>query len=134
MPQLATVPTDIKQYGNFVGLENISAPATTRPNPAGAGCVRNQFPRNLIPVCRLDPKAQKVLALCPESRLPWNVNFRSPQVENVYNDQSNGRIDHCFSDMDSVFGRYMTSRLTDRCLQRCFCLPATQRTQLAGAD
>ena len=105
-PQLATVPTEAEKSGDFEGLASIYDPATTRPNPDGSGYIRDPFPGNIIPASRFDPTAQKLLALYPVANLPGAVNFFSNQTEKLDNNQYLGRIDHQFSDKDSIFGHY----------------------------
>jgi hypothetical protein len=108
-PQLATVPTDAEKSGDFAGLAAIYDPATTRPNPNGSGYIRDPFAGNIIPANRFDTTAQKLLTLYPQANQPGAVNFVSNQTEKVDNDQYLGRIDHHFSQKDSVFGHYATS-------------------------
>jgi len=88
---------------------SIYDPATTRANPAGTGYIRDLFPGNVIPTNRWDPVAAKLLALYPAPNLAGKNNFFSDQKESVDNDQYIGRIDHRFSEKDTLFGRYATS-------------------------
>ena len=106
-PQLATVPTVAEKNGIFPGP--IYNPFTTVKNPNGSGYVRTQFANNTIPASLFDPTAAKLLALYPNPNLPGKVNFFSNQRETIAQDQFVGRIDHRFSDKDSVFGRYSDS-------------------------
>jgi hypothetical protein len=112
-PQLATVPTDDEKSGDFAGVAAIYDPATTRPNPDGSGYIRDPFPGNIIPASRFDTTAQKLLSLYPEANQSGAVNFFSNQTEQVDNDQYIGRIDHRFSDKDSIFGHYANSAFNE---------------------
>ncbi|MGH9657739.1 MAG: TonB-dependent receptor domain-containing protein, partial [Bryobacteraceae bacterium] len=95
-------------------------PATTRANPAGSGFVRDPLAGNSVPRSRMDPLSLRVLEHMPLPNVaPNNVftnsnNFlglaSSPSDQGV----TNIRIDHRFSDSDSVFGRYSVTRNTRR--------------------
>ncbi len=68
----STVPTtqeltvNANGYYDFSDLKTpIYDPATTMPNPKGAGYLRTPFPGNLIPANRIDPVAKSVLNLFP---------------------------------------------------------------------
>ncbi|MBI3697785.1 MAG: TonB-dependent receptor, partial [Acidobacteria bacterium] len=67
---------------------------------------RDPFLNNLVPANRWDPVATKLAALFPQPNLPGIVrnHFYNPK-ERVYSDQFNARIDHKFSDRDTMFGR-----------------------------
>lgn len=59
---ITTVPTALQRTGNFSETRNadgsvspIFNPFTTRPNPNGAGFVRDAFPGNIIPQSLFDP-------------------------------------------------------------------------------
>jgi len=106
-PQLAAVPSLSNRAGIFT--QTIYDPATTAANPNGTGSVRTPFPGNVVPANRIDPVSRKLLALYPAPNLTGKNNFFSNQEETVNNDQYIGRIDHRFSDKDSLFGRYSTS-------------------------
>lgn len=112
-PQLATVPTDAEKSGDFAGIATIYDPSTTRANSNGSGYIRDPFPGNVIPASRFDTTAQKLLALYPAANQSGAVNFFSNQTEQVNNDQYIGRIDHRFSDKDSVFGHYADSSFNE---------------------
>jgi len=104
-PQLAVVPTAAQLAGQFNGA--VYDPATTKPNPAGSGYVRTQFANNQIPTTRFDPVAAKLLTLFPAPNLSGANNFFSNQKETISNDQYVLRVDHRFSDKDSVFAHYI---------------------------
>lgn len=104
-PQIATVPTADMLAGKF-GATKIYDPATTTANPGG-GFVRAAFENNIIPQSRWDPVAAKLLTLFPKPNLPGSTNnfFYNP-TQRVYNDQGDARVDHRFSDRDSLFIRF----------------------------
>jgi hypothetical protein len=106
-PQLGVVPTASELQGNFTGT--IYNPATTAPNPNGPGYVRTPFPGNHIPVSDFDPVAAKLLKLFPAPNLKGANNFFSNQKETVNNDQYILRLDHRFTEKDTVFARYIAN-------------------------
>jgi hypothetical protein len=110
-PQLGSVPTAAQRTGQFT--TPIYDPATTVPNPNGTGYVRALFPNDVVPASRFDPVALKLLALYPAPNLPGKNNFFSNQTEKIAQDQYVGRLDHRFSDKDSVFSRFSASRNTN---------------------
>ena len=110
-PQLANVPTLANDEGIF--STKIYDPLSTEKNPNGAGYVRTEFPNNTIPASRFDPVAAKLFALYPKPNLAGKNNFFSNQTESIDNDQFLGRMDHRFSDHDSIFGRYVSSDNTN---------------------
>jgi TonB dependent receptor len=114
-PQLATVPTDLQKEDNFT--VPIYDPNTTIPNPNGSGYVRTLYPKvngyYQIPLSQLDPVGQNLLSLFPEPNLSGAANYFSNQKETIAQDQLVGRVDHRFSDKDSIFFRYSTTRNTN---------------------
>jgi len=110
-PQLGSVPTDAQKSGLFT--TQIYDPATTALSANGQAYVRSAFAGNRIPTSRFDPVALKLLALYPEPNLSGKNNFFSNQRERVDNDQFVGRLDHRFSEKDSLFGRYSSSGNTN---------------------
>ena len=75
------------------------------------GYARNPFPGNILPANRLDPNAINLLNLFPA---PNNSglfnNFSSNPVLSNDTNQFDVRVDHNFSDKDSVFGRVSWAR------------------------
>ena len=106
-PQLAVVPTASQLAGKFTTA--IYDPASTEVNPAGSGYIRTEFANNQIPTGRLDPVAAKLISLFPAPDLTGANNFFSNQKETISNDQFDLRVDHRFSDKDTVFSRYIDS-------------------------
>jgi len=119
----ATVPTALERSGDFSkSLTSLGAaqpiydPATTRVNPNGSGYVRDPIPGNLIPKNRWDPVAVKVLGFMPLANVPPINQFTnqnnylslSPAPDKQGTLQT--KVDHRFSDKDSVFVRYSRNR------------------------
>lgn len=115
----ATVPTDAERRGDFSltrdGQGNripIYDPATTRPNPAGSGFIRDLIPGNVLPASRIDPLSLRVLEFMPRpNQTPNNpftnaLNFLAQATSGLVQSSSSIRIDHRFSKRDSVFFRY----------------------------
>src|SRR6202022_1727510 len=85
-------------------VTGITAPCT----PAGAqqGFVREPFTGNILPAGRLDANAIKLLNLYPAPNLPglFNNYAANPVLRNNA-DQFDVRVDHNFTQKDSIFGR-----------------------------
>jgi hypothetical protein len=118
-PTTQTVPTLAMRRGDFSNLRDANGnliviydPDTTRPNPNGAGFVRDPFANNTIPANRLDPVAQKILAFYPQpNRDPENPftsanNWRDNIDEIRDMRQWTTKVDHRFSSSNSVSMRY----------------------------
>jgi hypothetical protein len=123
--RLSTVPTSLHRAGNFTqtrdgqgNLIPIFDPATTRPNPAGSGWVRDPFPGNIIPSNRFDPVSLRVLEFMPQANAtPINeftqqLNFISLASSPTNQGVLNMRLDHRLSETDSMFFRYSRTRNT----------------------
>src|SRR5437667_2194301 len=94
------VPTAEQRGGDFssLGLRNnqpIFDPATTRPNPTGAGAIRDPFAGNLVPANRITPFAKQVLDFypLPTSSPARGNNFFSTLGNISDNNQFVARID-----------------------------------------
>ncbi len=116
---VTSTPTVEWRNGNFSNLRDASGnlvhiydPATTRPNPSGNGVIRDAFPGNLIPSNRIDPAANALLQFYPlPNRTPVNPftqqnNYLSTINESRDMDQHTAKVDHRFSDQNSLFVRY----------------------------
>jgi hypothetical protein len=108
-----SVPTEEQRNGdfsrlNYRGNRPIFDPATTRPNPAGPGVVRDPFPGNRLPGSRFTPFARTVLALYPKPNLDVAAgnNFVAPLSDISDNNHGMARLDHRFSPNHSVWFRY----------------------------
>ncbi len=104
----STVPTLAMRQGNFAGINPIFDPSTTRADPSRPGVsLRDRFPQDQIPANRMDPVAIKMIQLYPTPQSPRLVrNFTHSPAKKQRDDTFDGKIDHRFSERDSVFGRY----------------------------
>lgn len=117
-----TVPTALERTGDFSNTRDgqglvipIYDPDTTTA-ASGGGFTRQTFAGNLIPKNRLDPLSLRVLEYMPNpNQTPNNPftnsqNFLSLATSGLDQGTTSVRIDHRFSDRDSVFGRYSVTR------------------------
>ncbi len=121
----STVPTAAERAGDFSNTLDgrgqvipLFDPSTTAPNPNGSGFVRRALDNNRVPQNRMDRVALKVLEFMPLPNHPPNNPFTnsdnffslasSPTDQGV----TSIRVDHRFSDKDSVFFRYSGTRNT----------------------
>lgn len=122
-PRITSVPLPEWRNGDFSRLANANGtpipiydPATTRANPDGQGLIRDVFPGNIIPSSRFDPIARKILDFWPApNRTPSNPFTFSQNFEDQDNrrtdwTQANVRVDHRFTDSNSMFFRYTHAR------------------------
>ena len=102
-----SVPTDAQRAGNFAGGPTIFDPATYN----AATNRRTAFPGNVIPTNRFGQIGLGALAYYPAANAAGSSAFNYvTSVSGVTDsDQGHGRIDHTFSDSDSLFGRYSYS-------------------------
>ena len=91
-------------------------PDTTRPNPTGGGLVRDPYPNNQVPSSKFDPASRNVLPWYPAPNRPptnqytFSQNFQDASVRSVNWSQWNVKIDHRFSNKNSMFARYTQAR------------------------
>jgi hypothetical protein len=115
-----TVPTPGERAGDFSETRDATGkllpiydPATTRPNPAGSGFVRDLFPNNVVPKERLDPVSLNMLRFYPlPNRTPTNVytnanNYIANNKEGRHMRQYIPKIDERISDRHMLSARYM---------------------------
>lgn len=120
-----SVPTAAQRTGDFSELRDtqgrlipIYDPTTTRANPAGSGYIRDRFTNNVIPATRIDPVSKNYLQFYPlPNRAPSDPysnanNFISVNGEAREQQQYTARMDHHFSDRNTLFGRFMYYRWT----------------------
>jgi hypothetical protein len=107
------VPTAEQRAGDFSRLNfrnnrPIFDPLTTRPNPSGAGFIRDPFPNNRIPEARITPFAREILKLYPLPTIDVATgnNFFTTLSDQSDHDQILGRVDHRFNERNSLFFRY----------------------------
>ena len=101
---IGTVPNDQLRSGDFSGLAPIFDPFNVDP-VTGA---RIQFPNNIIPQDRIHPVSQDVLGVTPRATDPAAASRNFIGIEDQVRemDQFNFRVDHQFSDNDSIFGHF----------------------------
>jgi hypothetical protein len=113
-PGYQTVPTDLERGGDFSQSYNggplvIYDPLTTVQN--GSTYSRTAFAGNKVPTARLDPVAQKILALIPHANVSGagNVNnlFSSPNVGGDRYDAFTYRVDQTLNAKNRIFGAFM---------------------------
>jgi hypothetical protein len=98
----STVPTAPMRAGNFSGVADIYDPFTGL-----------QFPANVIPGDRIDPAAAAILNLVPLPQTNATVNNYTLSPSKTQDDDSfDVRIDHRFSQSNSLFGRYSFNNTT----------------------
>ncbi|MGH9630520.1 MAG: hypothetical protein ACRD7E_19590, partial [Bryobacteraceae bacterium] len=118
-PRISSVPIEEWRNGDFRNLYTAQGaqitvydPATTRPNPNGQGLIRDPFPNNIIPSNRFDPITRKIVDFWPApNRAPNNPftqsqNYEDQGLSRVDWNQANVRIDHRFTEANSMFFRY----------------------------
>ncbi len=117
---IGTTPTPQERTGDFSQLFGANGqlipiydPRTTAANPAGNGFVRTPFPGNAIPKSELDPVALNILQFYPlPNRTPSNLltqsnNYQANLGSTRSANQELFKIDHHFSEKNSLSGRYM---------------------------
>jgi hypothetical protein len=124
------VPTALERAGDFSQTYIVNPanrqivpvqlfdPATTRPNPAGAGFVRSPFPSSVLPSSRLDSVSLKALSFAPlPTRTPDDPtglnNYASAPRSSVVNDQFTIKIDHQISSNNRLFARYSRNNVSN---------------------
>jgi len=119
-PFLTTVPTLKMRQGDFSEsfpgspARTVFDPATTRVDPTTGQLVRSPFENNQIPANRISPIALRLLNLYPLPQFTDRLANNYTANPNKEFDQNyiNGRIDHNFSNTDTVFGRFTWDRAT----------------------
>ncbi len=122
-PRISTVPLEQWKNGDFSNLRNASGeliriydPATVRNNPNGSGQIRDPFPGNIVPTDRFDPIARRIVDFWPSpNRVPNNPftftqNFQDQALTKTDWTQMNTRVDHRFTDNNTMFFRYTHAR------------------------
>ena len=122
-PRIASVPLAEWKNGRFQQSENcqwrtipIYDPATTQRKPQWTGPGARPVPGNIIPQNRFDPITRKILDFWPApNRTPSNAftfsqNFEDSALTKTEWTQANFRVDHRFTDANSMFFRYTHAR------------------------
>jgi hypothetical protein len=117
---ITSVPIAAQRTGDFSGLLNATGglipiydPKTTKVNPNGSGYVRTAFVGNQIPITSLDAVALNYLKFVPlPNRPPTNAftnanNFIGPSPAALHMEQYLTKVDHHFSEKNSLFVRFM---------------------------
>lgn len=117
--RITTVPTIEQRNGDFSktlnqagALIRIFNPFTTRVNPANtAQSIRDQFTDNKIPANLMDPVALNILKYFPLPNQPGDANtfannYAASGSTETNLDNYDFRIDHRFSERQTVFARY----------------------------
>ena len=108
------VPTTAMRQGNFSGLTDSTGQPEILYDPLTTGAAptysRTPFPNNQIPVNRESPFAKYVWGVVPQPTLPnanpaVTYNYSLPSPNNTNQNTPTVRIDHQFSEKDSIFGR-----------------------------
>lgn len=115
---ITTLPTELERAGDFSQTFNpngtlsaIYNPFSTRPNPSGAGSVRDAFPGNRIPASMMDPVGVKTVALYPSANNPGDPitrarNYTATGKGVAVTDRGDFRIDWARSEKHTMYGRY----------------------------
>jgi hypothetical protein len=105
-----TVPTALEETGNFSKTFNSNGSQNVIYDPSSlANGVRTPFAGNLVPTSRLNPVGMALLALYPA---PNKTGVGGSDQNNFFSDAANTdrnysydiRMDHRFSDKQSIFG------------------------------
>ena len=122
--QILTVPTpeeiqgdfsmsDVKIYDPTTAVANPNFDKTKPTGPNNFPYTRSQFPGNIIPTDRINPLLEAFLMrYVPMPNLTMSSggadsnNYLDVRNETHFQDQGTVRIDHNFSNGDTLFGRY----------------------------
>ncbi|MCW5981359.1 MAG: carboxypeptidase regulatory-like domain-containing protein [Bryobacteraceae bacterium] len=109
---VANVPSVAMRGGDFSGISNrIFDPATRVRQPDGT-ITAQQFPGNIIPSNRFDPKTQQLLEFYPTPNIPGAglaQNYQNAEGRRIDQDQFTIRIDFLESSSSTWIGRYSYS-------------------------
>ena len=122
-PRILTVPEPSFLQGDFSQLRTAKGdpiqlfdPDTTGPNPNGGGLVRDPYPNNQVPSASFDPASRNVIPWypapnkAPSNQYTFSQNFQDAATRSVNWSQWNLKIDHRFSNKNSMFARYTSAR------------------------
>src|SRR5882724_10356837 len=122
--QILTVPTpeeiqgdfsmsNVKIYDPKTAVANPNFDVTKPTGPSNFPYTRSQFPGNVIPTDRINPLLEAFLMqyvpmpnMMTMSGAADSNNYLDVRNETHFQDQGTVRIDHNFSDGDTLFGRY----------------------------
>lgn len=103
---------DFSDYRDRSGnLIPIYDPLTTRVDAAGR-IVRDQFPNNVIPQERMHPVGRNIASIYPAPNNGTGNfdNYISTPDREITDHAFSGRVDHRFTDNDSIFARFNYGR------------------------
>lgn len=113
--QFATLPTEAMRRGDFSGRLNQNGQPVIiydpfNPMSSGGVTTRLPFAGNRVPTERLDPVALKMITYIPLPNAPGvgpaaTNNYVWQQKRSINSNQWSARIDHRFSDRQTLFGR-----------------------------
>lgn len=115
---IVNLPTALQREGDFSQTRNpngtlsvIFDPFSTRPNPSGAGSIRDAFPGNRIPASVVDPVGKKAVALYPEPNNPGDPitaarNYAATGKSTAITDRADIRVDWARSEKHTLYGRF----------------------------
>jgi hypothetical protein len=102
---VGNVPTLLMRKGDFSETAAIYDPLTTIAS--GSGFVRTQFPGNIIPANRFDPKTAILINAYPTPTSPGRFNNYTSNVVQKQNwNQGDIRVDHQITPKDNLFARW----------------------------
>lgn len=109
VPTAAARTGDFSEYTNAGNLITIYNPLTTQV--VNGQTARQAFPGNVIPASMLNPVGQTVTSLYPLPNQPGNFNNYLDTADRTINDNGgNTRVDHVFSQKDTMFVRFSFER------------------------
>ncbi|MBI3210557.1 MAG: TonB-dependent receptor [Candidatus Solibacter usitatus] len=112
-----SLPTPLERSGDFSQTFNsngtlsaIYNPFSTRPNPNGAGFLRDAFAGNRIPSSLMDPVGVKTVALYPDATsagdpFTHSRNYSAAGKGKTVSDRSDIRFDWARSEKHQMYGR-----------------------------
>lgn len=131
-PMVTSLPSNAQRQGDF---SSITVPIY---DPFGASLARAPFPKNTVPLTRIDPASAKITALLPQPNqldstgqpLPFN-NYAVTRTVRSDVHSFDVRVDHQFSSNNSIFIRHSFQN-TDAVTPSLFGLPLGGPPSLAG--
>ncbi len=121
-PYLNSVPTELQRRGDFSqtfnangSLSTIFNPFTTRPNPSGAGFIRDPFPGNRIPDNLFDPVGLKTANFYPAANTAGNsvtgaLNYFGSGKSVTKQNRTDIRVDWARNEKHSIYARITKTR------------------------
>ncbi|MBS1824383.1 MAG: TonB-dependent receptor [Acidobacteria bacterium] len=106
----SSLPTNLERSGDYSQTLGPTGALATIYDPLSSPTARTPFAANRLPVSRISPIAQKMLAYYPQPNVQGDLytnfnNFISNAGRLIDSDQFSAKIDHQFSDKWRTFGR-----------------------------